>query len=234
MRKKLRKKLSRIYWKYIEPLEWSEPDNAPTFISFIPYALGVMAVIGGLVFCAGKADAYMPSLPDRTEVRVIATSQKGFDSLEPKNWVAEGILLGNHVLHEDFYLSGIFKLSASENENSELGALATYHINKFVSIGVAGNLNDKRDLGAIFVVNGKFRVGSMIFMPFVLVDHKAVGEIGIAQSFEIEKVLFSVGISYLPPLGEKNKYHNIRIMIGSGLMTSKGEENEKLGKRNLE
>ena len=163
------------------------------------------------------ASGYFPHVKDQTEVRLIATSKKGITNLSGENWEIEGMISGTHALTDSLSLSPVFKLSTSDSENSELGAMANYSVNKFINISVVGNINDTKDFGAIFILHGVFSIGHTSFMPFVKVDHKAIAQVGLAQSFFIEDVLFSIGVSYIPPLQIDEGYHNIRLMIGFGL-----------------
>ena len=160
--------------------------------------------------------AYFPHVAGHAEMRLIATSKEGLDKISSDNWNIEGYIGGNHKLAEKLSVSPVFKLSTAESENSELGALASYEINKYITASVAGNINDSKELGGILLVHGIFNVGYVDFMPFIKIDHHAVAELGLAQAFFVDGVLFTVGISYLPPF-DGGEYHNIRIMVGTGL-----------------
>ncbi len=171
-------------------------------------------IYGFAILASFTCFGYFPSIKNQSEMRLIATSKEGLTNMNSENWDIEGVISGNHQLADKLSVSPVFKLSTTESSN--LGALMSYEINKFITLAVAGNINDKKSFGGVLLVHGLFDVHSVKLLPFLKIDHKAVAEAGLATGFYIDRVLFSVGLSYLPPLGDDN-YHNIRLMVGTGL-----------------
>ena len=159
--------------------------NKPTFFT-------ACFLIGLISLMPNGAYSWFPLKQGGTEVRFIASSQAG---IFEDDWDIEGSLVGGHFLNDSLHLSGLFKLGGGDEKESNLGAMATYKLNRFVFLSASGDVSDERKLGATALIHAEFNMNSFTVMPFIKLDHKKIGEIGLLQYVEVEGVLFSLGIS---------------------------------------
>ena len=169
---------------------------------------GLSAIALILAMFSVSTYAYFPHKVGSQEVRFITSSIGGIGS---GDWGFEGQLVGVKS-KGDLSLAGVFGMS---KEVAHIGAEVVYSVNPLVFISLTGKYENTANLGAHARVYLDIPLGDLDFMPFVTIDHKRVGSVGLVSYFHLKQVLFSVGVLYKPPLGG-NEAHNISFVIGSG------------------
>ena len=91
----------------------------------------------------------------------------------------------------------------------------TYAFNPLVYVSITGKYDNIESLGAHTRVYLNLELGNLVILPFLSLDHKRVGAIGMVGYFDVMGVLFSLGASYHPAILDA-QVHNISLLIGTG------------------
>lgn len=166
-----------------------------------------LAILGIFLFSV-QAWGFFPHKKDSTEFRVVVTSTD-FSDYE---W--HGKVIGGKLLHKDLQVSGLLEMTKKQ---SALKGLITYQLNKFVSLGLSAGLDNQGSGVGDFLITGHVPVGKMIeVFPFIKVTHNVLGQVGLVLYFIVKKVVFNMGISYQPPIGD-HQTNRYSLMLGTGL-----------------
>ena len=159
--------------------------------------------------------ANFPHKPNTQEIRLLASSTKG---ISEGGWLVEGQMIGVKSKNK-LSLSGVFGMS---QEKAHLGAEIIYSLNPIVFISLTGMFENTAQLGAHTRIFLDLPLAGETFalMPFVSLNHKKVASFGAIVYFNIRGIMFSLGSSYKPPLGD-NETHNVSFMLGTGFKTIK-------------
>ena len=137
-----------------------------------------------LLMFSFSANAWYPTNNEQ-EFRLIAKSGKALS----KNWTLEGQMFKTSIADSIKIVSG-FRLAEDE---SAMGGSVIYPVNKYLSLAVAGDVNQKLDLGGAFWIHGSFEVNKIVFKPYVKVSNKKLGEGGVIAYFNVGGVSFHLG-----------------------------------------
>ena len=161
-----------------------------------------------LLSVTAYAHSYFPHKPDSQEIRVIASSVDGLDS---GKWKYDGQLIGVKA-GDSLGFAGVYGMS---KDAAYLGAEVTYSINPIVYLSLTGKYHNTNDLGGHARVYMNLELGNLSLLPFISVDHKKLGAIGVVGYFDIKGVLFSVGANYSPGIWGGHS-HNVSLLLGTG------------------
>ena len=172
----------------------------------------MILLFSSVLFCGSVlATDIFPHKPGAQEIRATFASKGGFTS---GDWEVGGQLVGSPQTDSSLGLSGVFGM---DKEKAHIGAEVTYSVNKFVYFSLTGQFHNTTQLGALGRVYLDIPAFSdtVSFLPFVYLNHKKLGAVGLLTYFHISSVAFSVGVSYSPPLKD-DQNHNVSILVGTG------------------